>query len=475
MARNVQSSPFSSLEIEETHQQSNDASTQSCCMRVVGTINDKSIRDEFLSKMKTEINTDEYEAPTSISGMEDENIEKILENITLTTSFEENSSRYNNSSRYESYFSQNFNDSMKKKTTYQELQDICRRYERQKGGDFSQAMTEHNKRVAQTWSYFQNHGLPENEAQAAALAVSFYTGTKGGMPSSNTNKQEAIKYRSGRVFIDQKEPETEKIVVCNYLQQALLKIPFYHGYVSRSCRVEDKELKFYTPGSIVLWSQFNGSFKGKDVISDFDFSTRNTFFKIYSLSGRPIKMFSNFEEEDEILFLPDSTFLVLNHTISHHGTQHTIYMRQVELGLSTSAVLWVDDHIFTRGWNNQQHMIYAESKDPKKNIRFIQKSSTDSALSFLKSPFGQLLKNKETFRIVTDMRRDNENPSHNAGARFIKGLRSLGFNNRCCLFVGNQKGAEEVLKQEFGREDSGAVKITTANLDIKKFISFDSE
>ncbi|CAF1573273.1 unnamed protein product, partial [Rotaria sordida] len=114
--------------------------------------------------------------------------------------------------------------------------------------------------------------------------------------------------------------------------KALSHIPYYWGYVTRACQLKDDELQLYTTGALITWIQFSSSKKGKKVATNADFAGRNTFFKIYSLTGRPIQQFSNYPEEDEVLFLPHSTFLIFKHTISHHGTQHTIYMRQVELG-----------------------------------------------------------------------------------------------------------------------------------------------
>ncbi len=95
-----------------------------------------------------------------------------------------------------------------------------------------------------------------------------------------------------------------------------------------------------------------------------------------------------------MLFLPHSTFFVFKHEVQFHGTQHTIYMRQVELGLSKWSVLWVDDRIFDENWENKAHMESAAARALNLNVHFIPKSSTASALTFLRSPFGQRLKNK---------------------------------------------------------------------------------
>jgi hypothetical protein len=66
------------------------------------------------------------------------------------------------------------------------------------------------------------------------------------------------------------------------------------------------------------------------------------------------------------------TFLFLKHVLSHHGRQHTLYMCEVEVGLSTSSVLWVDDQIFNDNWDNTKYMIDAEAKDPKKSIHLFK-------------------------------------------------------------------------------------------------------
>ncbi|CAF1093661.1 unnamed protein product [Rotaria sordida] len=453
-------------------------SSNDCYMRLVGSVENTTHRENFIKTIDSEETMkDLNEAVESISIMENENTELIFEYMTLHYTFkEENTFVQSEHTKYESYFNSDFYDLMKDKASYEKLEEICRNYETIKSANVDQAMVEHNQRVAKTNSYFIGKGSSQNEAKAAALALSFYTGTKSGISNQDASNKTNIEYRSQRVVIDKprEEKPIEKLIICNYLLRALSKIPYYRGYVTRACSLKDDVLKLYMPGSLIIWTQFNGTFKGKSVLNDFDFVHRNTFFKIYSLTGRPIKTFSNYEDEDEILFLPDSTFLVLKHVASHHGTQHTLYMRQVELGLSTSSILWVDDRIFKDDWNNEEYMTYAEAKDLKKNIRFIQKSNTDNALSFLRSPFGQRLKNRDTFRIVTDMGRDNEQPAYNAGARFIKGIRMLGFNNQCLVFVGNKERTEKIINTELDAHERQFTKVAVSSDDLKSFISFES-
>ncbi|CAF1388007.1 unnamed protein product [Rotaria sp. Silwood1] len=456
----------------------NNPTGQNCYKTRIASVKNDAEWENFIKKLNFQEPTEDgFEAAASIPMMENEDIELILEHMTLHCNFkEEDTNTLCPPTKYESYFNAAFYNLMKDKASYEKLQEICRNNEAKRGADIYRAMTEHSQRVDETSSYFTDHGLSQDEAKAASLAISFYTGTKSGVIDQGRDHGKQIQYRTQKILIDKKEEEEpiETFIICNYLLRGISKISYYRGYVSRSCRLTDEELKFYTAGSVIIWSQFNGTFKGKRILDSFDFSTRNTFFRIYSLTGRPINTFSNFDDEDEILFLPDSTFLVLKHVVSHHGSQHTIYMRQVELGLSTSSILWVDDQIFQDNWNNTGYMIYAETKDMKKNIRFIQKSNTNNALSFLRSPFGQLLKNRYTFRIVTDMHRGNEQPAPNAGARFIKNLRMLGFNNACMLFVGNKQNAEQLISTELTPEEREHIKITTNEDELKNFIDFDS-
>lgn len=110
----------------------------------------------------------------------------------------------------------------------------------------------------------------------------------------------------------------------------------------------------------------------------------NTRFYIYSITGRNISIFSNYESEREVLFLPFSNFIVYKTEIVNNI--HVIYLRQYEFGFSRKNILWVDDKIFDPDWENKKHMERAVSY--YNNIRFIPKINTECALAYLKSPFG---------------------------------------------------------------------------------------
>ncbi|CAF0941292.1 unnamed protein product [Adineta steineri] len=144
----------------------------------------------------------------------------------------------------------------------------------------------------------------------------------------------------------------------------------------------------------------------------------------------------------------------------------------IELGLSKYVVLWVDDNIFDGGWENKRHMEKASTLGTRVNVHFVPKSNTESALTFLRSEFGQRLKNSNTFRIVTDMKRTNESLPSTAGVRLIHEARELGFHQTCLIFTGHEESAYEKLIKQFGTKNPEGVKVTQDDAELEKFVIF---
>ncbi|CAF1225660.1 unnamed protein product [Rotaria sordida] len=443
-----------------------------CYMMFVGRLTNR----EYLQKLTRTLDSREQTRAkkTSFTMMETEEMEFFLEYVTLENDINNENifDDRKNHFVYEDHFNPFLFDMVRRKSSYGKLKQVCRFYETKEGVNVDNIMIEHERRTALSTPYFIEKGLAIDDAQSAALALSFYTGTKSEAVSRGASL--VARQANGQVIESKTKDEmNEAAVILFYLVKALSYIPYYWGYVTRACTLTESELKLYMPGCLITWIQFSSSKKGKEVAANFDFAHRNTFFKIYSLTGRPIKQFSNYEEEDEVLFLPHSTFFVFKHEIGFHGNQHIIYMRQVELGLSKWSILWVDDNIFDENWENKQHMETASAKALNLNVHFIPKSTTNSALSFLRSPFGQRLKNQDTFRIVTDMTRHNETPSHNAGARLIKSLRDMGFTNQCLIFIRNKDNAKKIIDQELNSFQRQSIQITTQTDRLRKFVNFD--
>lgn len=136
-------------------------------------------------------------------------------------------------------------------------------------------------------------------------------------------------------------------------------------------------------------------------------------------------------------------------------------------------MLWVDDKIFDEQWENKRHMEKASTLGTHVNVHFIPKSNTESALAFLRSEFGKRIKESQTFRIVTDMKRTNESSPSTAGARLIYEVRKLGFEQSCLIFTGHEETAKEKLKLIFGSKNVDRVKVTADPNVVNKFVTFE--
>lgn len=452
---------------------SSDRLSHDCYMILVGHIAnaDKLQMLKDMIQAREDSISEEGTAAASINIMECEEVEIILEHMTLQHTADELVDSRRKRLVYEDNFNPTLFEYMAHKASYDRLKAICYKYEANSKENPDKVIREHADRADRTYRYFVDAGLQEDDALASAFAIAFYTGSRSEACSRGAS---LVARRGNGVVVEQitADEMKEASIILYYLVKGLSNIPYYWGYVTRACQLKENELKLYTPGALVTWLQFSSSKRGKNVVEGSGMEHRNTQFKIYSLTGRRIQQFSNYDHEDEVLFLPYSTFLVFKHVSSYHGKQHTIYMRQVELGLAKWSVLWVDDRIFVENWENKGHMEYAAAKALNMNVHFVPKSTTDYAISFLKSPFGQHLRNKDSFRIVTDMNRENEHPAHNAGARLIKKVRQLGFQNQCMVFTSSKQKGDEIMKKELTAQELKNTIVTTITDDLRRFVNF---
>jgi hypothetical protein len=127
--------------------------------------------------------------------------------------------------------------------------------------------------------------------------------------------------------MDDTDVDKNAAIIMHYLIKGISHIDFYWGSVVRYVKFEKKDLADYSHGNIISWLQFSSADKGGKNMAHF--TDRNTKFIIYSLTGRAIRYFSNCaDQEDEVLFLPHSSFLVCR-VVVKPGAQNTIYLRQV--------------------------------------------------------------------------------------------------------------------------------------------------
>ena len=108
-----------------------------------------------------------------------------------------------------------------------------------------------------------------------------------------------------------------------------------------------------------------------------------------------------------------------------------------------------------------------------KNIRFIAKTNTNLAIAFLKSCFGKRLEYIKNFRIISDMTRENEKDSGNAGANFMAAI-DLDFKNIKKLVFTSSK-SEGIKKIESKGVDlkSSNIEVTHEDSVARKFVYYD--
>jgi len=386
--------------------------------------------------------------------------ESLLEKVKLVEDLGQVLERRKQFKIYEDNFKNTLAQIIKDKLSFNKLRDVCSKYN-------ENGISEHNNKSKQQMGYFLHKKLSNDDARACAFAISFYTGSTYG--TINRGASMIARQGNGEMTsgLEDKTAEDASIIMY-YMILGLSHIDFYWGTVTRAINMNDNELDQYFEGALISWIQFSSSKRGDTPAAAF--AESNTVFTIYSLTGRRIKDFSNFPDEDEVLFMPHSSFLVTHVTRSNN--QNRIFMRQVELGLCEHTILWVDDNIFDATWENKKHMEKAGTLGGKASVHFIPKINTEMAIVFLKSAFGQRLKGKPNFRIITDMNRYNENPSNNAGARLLLEVRKLEFDCLCLVFTSDKAKGTQIITTLLNPTQQKNIQVTTSVQELEKFVSF---
>jgi hypothetical protein len=185
---------------------------------------------------------------------------------------------------------------------------------------------QHYEKSMETYTYFTDRGVSEDEAKACAMALAFYSGGYSALVSTSANYVCRMERKVAELYTDDEKLNTNALFVMYYLIKGLSRIDFHWGIVRRYVDLDKDDVKDYRPGEILTWLQFSSADKGEQDMTHF--KERNTVFKIVSLTGRAMRYFSNCaDEEDEVLFLPHSSFLVCR--VVEHKSQRQIFLRQV--------------------------------------------------------------------------------------------------------------------------------------------------
>ena len=322
----------------------------------------------------------------------------------------------------------------------------------------------HISKSEKTYKDFETNRLSIDEKKACALAISYYTGDKDNSDRLSQNTNAVLRSGNSQKIVSGWNEGEKFFPIIYYLTKAISSLPFYWGYTLRCIDLSEEQAFSYQPGVVVTWLNWSSSAMGKKPTV---FSDRNCYFYIYSFSARDISKFSNYTKEKEALYSPFSHFLVFKNIIS--DGHHHIYMRQIEIGLYPNNILWVDDNILNKDWENKRlmEMAYYNSKV----LKIIPKMSTETALAFITS-FKDIINNEGCkYKIMSDMTRYNESPSQNAGARFVKSLQDSGFKNlEVMIFTSSRQKALDELKK-LKVEMNNKVQVTVSTNDAIKFLT----
>ncbi|CAF4918444.1 unnamed protein product, partial [Rotaria socialis] len=202
-----------------------------------------------------------------------------------------------------------------KEPSFASLYDACSKYDKDGYMQMHLATSQKSQR------YFLDKGVSSDEAQACAFAIAFYTGSYSETVNQNAAFVSKNQNRNTSTNVEISKMDDRAVVIMYYLIKGLSYVNFYWGIVTRCVQLKTEELEDYQPGALITWLQFSSSNRTSKTAEWFN--DRNTIFIIYSLTGRSIQQFSNCaEDEDEILFLPHSSFMVCR---SGSGERKSVY------------------------------------------------------------------------------------------------------------------------------------------------------
>ena len=184
----------------------------------------------------------------------------------------------------------------------------------------------------------KSENFSSDQIKIFKFCLLFYTGLK----SEDNNRTLAYDIKDAFINQENSSPLSHELFLINSgIIQAIRVLPLYWGDCVRCVQLKDEDLEEYKVGTAITWVQFSSSTEGKEPVSNF--SRRNTWFLIKSISGRKISKYAKYKNESEVIFLPFSHFLV--YKTKTESNKHFIFLKQIELGIAKSNVLWVDDGI----------------------------------------------------------------------------------------------------------------------------------
>jgi hypothetical protein len=192
-------------------------------------------REKFENVIESMIDfCDEKASNLNFNTTEIDDIECFLEYIVVdnNTDTEELFHDHGHHFVFEDHFYSSLLKMVKKKASFEKLQNVCRFYEANEEVDIKNIMSQHAKMTLLSTPYFTKIGLSPDYAQGAALSLSFYTGS--GSEAVSRVASLIARQTNGQVIDSTtKEEMKEAAIIPFYLFKALLCISYYQGYVTR--------------------------------------------------------------------------------------------------------------------------------------------------------------------------------------------------------------------------------------------------
>lgn len=242
------------------------------------------------------------------------------------------------------------------------------------------------------------------------------------------------------LLLQQRHDLDRWLVYINTLLRALRSLPFYRplpqaattvstattsaaggrdcAVVYRGMRLSPQNPVLYIPNSIIMFRGFTSTSISQATARAFagggGGGGGGVFFTIYSKTARNVAALSVFPAETEILFPAFSLFRVERVTRTGNGVTEVV-LEEIPVRKSRRCVLMVNDDV------SENQVIADQTSDHDDDIDFQLCVSTQEAVQFLEANPHLLMRGADTFRIVTDWRRDAD--GHDAGPTLVRILR----------------------------------------------------
>ncbi|EAR92422.2 polyubiquitin (macronuclear) [Tetrahymena thermophila SB210] len=253
-----------------------------------------------------------------------------------------------------------------------------------------------------------------------------------------------------------------------YLKEFMNSIkyfPYYQGKAYRGIKNFSYQDFDYKIGNYVTWKNIISLSLSEKQARKFS-SLEGALFEIDVISAKQIFPVSVFQDEQEVLLLPFSCFLVQSIQIQE-GSPMVIKMKEISVPRSIQVVIWVDDNPI----NNYKYANYIETQNPNVSIVFCK---TTYEANRILSQFNWIVHLEQSaIRVITDMVRIEEDGKTNqqAGLELAELLfKQLKKSIEIMIFCQNVEQANKNLKEK-NLQDARII-ITNKEDKVIKFALF---